>query len=302
MSKEEIKKRIDDELKKRYDLLRKFRDFLVKYNLKKFHQWGYTYTLDKELKKLYKNIFNRKISFFCFQEGEGWGGHPIKSLGKVREKKIEEIPAKKWKIYKKDIENIFDLEDRIKNERESNELLRLKKELCFLTDCYKDKEKKIRKDIALKVCEKCGTKNLVEAKYCCECATSFIQAGCSSYEEAREYLKQEGIYIPPQKDIEDNSNNTRFIWGYESPEISKDNDDRKPLGICSICEESNPFEDMKYDGISYLCKKVNSYMCKANLESNNKEIRDYAKRWGTSCYGKFSLRKEFKEKMKKDKE
>ncbi|MCP4651650.1 MAG: hypothetical protein GY853_16435 [PVC group bacterium] len=48
-------------------------------------------------------------------------------------------------------------------------ILKEKEELCRLTDCFKDKAKTRRRKVALKICEYCGTENLIEARYCGEC-------------------------------------------------------------------------------------------------------------------------------------
>ncbi len=160
----EIQKRIKDEKKKRENITGKLYLYIDDRDIFKLKRGELTYTERYLFQKEFIEFLDltrslRNMLKDCRIRYYG---------GKLEYKKVNylKLDNTTWN----DLEYAFTY---VINGIEPYKIKKAKQELCELTDCYKDKAKKIRRKVALKVCENCGEENLIEAKFCSDCGLLF---------------------------------------------------------------------------------------------------------------------------------
>ena len=131
----------------------------------------------------YKTVFTKKFNDFYVEELNITDSTCEKILKKLRFKTIEiegenknldiryngifltSLDSKEWQC----VEKLFSEYKKIKklflDEKERKKIIEFKKELCQLTDCYKNP------DVIKIICEKCGFLLQPETEFCSECGT-----------------------------------------------------------------------------------------------------------------------------------
>jgi len=163
-----INERIENEKKKRETLCKEvFEGYedKVLFRMKKIAYNHEEYYLNNEFVEYLK--LNKKATKIAekihYDTKESRQTYYMKT-GKSKYTQLNELPSKDWKTLK-------EILDKIIANKEVYKIYKAKVKLCNLTDCYKDKDKKKRTDVALKICESCGAEIPIEAKFCSECGT-----------------------------------------------------------------------------------------------------------------------------------
>lgn len=78
---------------------------------------------------------------------------------------FDKMEAKRWKVVEKALLKFKSL----RYKEEEYKLINKKKELCRLTECYKDKKKSKPTKVLLQTCESCGVETPITGKYCQNC-------------------------------------------------------------------------------------------------------------------------------------